>query len=99
MLHQPLPTAPGIGRDSVGLATRTRLVRVLGRVEDVHGELEEEGALEQDGHLGVELGRKGYEDAGAVESALVALPVVVLFVPSFGLGPLRERQARDEHEE
>lgn len=109
LLHEPLlgtlttlaalTSMLAAGSTTTTTTTGRGNVRVLGRVKHVHWQLQEGGALQKDRHAGVELRRERDQRAGAVEPALVAVPVVALFVALLGLGPLRERHARDEEEE
>lgn len=85
-----------IGRRPRGLG----LVRVLGRVEDVHGPLEQDGALNHRRQPLVQLGRERDEDAGALEVPPVAVPgLAALLVPLLGARALLERQAGYEEEQ
>lgn len=71
---------------------------MLGGIEYVHWELQEYGSLKENGHPGIQLWWERDEDTRPVEVPLIPVPVGALLVALLRAGPLRERQARDEHE-
>lgn len=70
-----------------------------GGVEHIHGELKEDSALYPARELLVELRRERDQYTRALEIPRIRIPAKTGLIPLFGLGPLGEGQAGDEHEE
>lgn len=66
---------------------------MLGRIEDVNGELQKQGALQESGQRRVELRGKRDQDAGAFGVAHVRVPVIAALVALLGAGPFLQGEA------